>query len=142
MFALSDVHTEEHSGSGHRALTHKLVLSSRKLLRQLLDGTKHLNHFTNQPPIGACPPKRSQAPNYGGWQHPLGHLSDRGTEPCPPRRATSPDTDTSEPPNKVKGGGIRVADVLSGPVLRLSRAGRPVIIFRQPHMWPKPGWMT
>ena len=29
MLALSDVHTDEHPGSGHRTLTHQLVLSSR-----------------------------------------------------------------------------------------------------------------
>ena len=90
-------------GAGIGLSPHQLVLSSRNAFSKPLEGHQRLNHFTNQPPLGACPCQRSQVPNHGGWQHPPGHLSDRGTEPCPPRRATSPDDHTSELPNKVKG---------------------------------------
>ena len=38
-----------------------------------------------------------------GGNTPRGHLCDRGLQPYPPRRATSPDTATPEPLNKVKG---------------------------------------
>ena len=58
---------------------------------------------TLRPAPRACPCQRSQAPDRGGRQHLPGHLCDRGIQPYPPRRATSPDTATPEPLNKVKG---------------------------------------
>ena len=59
---------------------------------------------TLRPAPRACPCQRSQAPDRGGRQHPPGHQCDRGLQPYPTRRATSPDTATPEPLNKVKGG--------------------------------------
>ena len=50
------------------------------------------------------PVRGPRTPDRGGRQHPPGHLCDRGLQPYPPRRATSPDTATPEPLNKVKGG--------------------------------------
>ena len=61
-----------------------------------------INHLTNQPRT-ARPRQRSTTHRQDGWQHPPGHHRDRGTQPCPPCRATNPKHHSSGPTRKVRG---------------------------------------
>ena len=73
---------------------------------------------TLRPAPRARPCQRSKTPDRDGRQHPPGHLCDRGIQPYPPRRATSPDTATPEPLNKAKGRGTLGASVAAHRVCR------------------------
>ena len=68
----------------------------------------HPGHAQNPNPLPTTPaptrnPRKTTQRGLTTRQgHPPGHLGDRGTQPCPPWRSTSPDVHTSELPNKVK----------------------------------------
>ena len=61
-----------------------------------------LNHFTSSPE-GMSLSEGPAHPTAAGDNTLRGHLCDRGLQSYPPRRATSPDTATPKPLNKVKG---------------------------------------
>ena len=76
-----------------------------------------------------------------GGNTPRGHLCDRGLQPYPPRRATSPDTATPEPLNKVKGApsnlaGRTLADLITG--TESERVDLPWVNGRHPRWEPEP----
>ena len=82
----------------------------------------------NDQPRGHVPVRGRKTPDRGGRQHPPGHQSDRGPQPYPPQRATSPDTATPGPLNNVNAqqrkGGSRCLTARGGS----SRILRPELV--------------
>ena len=70
-------------------------------------------------PFGGWP--LPQAPNHRGGNTPQAISLTGGPEPCPPRRATSPNVHTSELLNKVKAGCVEV------PTQSMGKIGRVIV---------------
>ena len=92
------------SGAGWGQSCIRRILSGFGRMRRCPRVPTPQPHLRTSPTTSVHVPLRGRRhPTTAGGNTPPGHLGDRGTEPCPPRRATSPDTHTPELSNKVKG---------------------------------------